>query len=96
MDMSLETEDKTEKRAARPTVFLEDMGCQMNRLDSEIVLGKLRGAGFERAENAAGADVVLYYTCSVREHAEDKVYARLGALKRLKKEKPGMVVGVIP
>lgn len=78
-----------------PAVFLEDMGCQMNRLDSEIVLGKLRSAGFRRVEAPQEADVVLYYTCSVREHAEDKVYGRLGALKRLKKENPRLVVGVM-
>lgn len=71
------------------------MGCQMNRLDSEIVLGKLRSAGFRRVDSPGQADVVLYYTCSVREHAEDKVYARLGALRRLKAERPGLVLGVM-
>lgn len=78
-----------------PRVFMEDMGCQMNRLDSEIVLGRLKEAGFQRVESPAEADVVLYYTCSVREHAEDKVYGRLGALKRLKNERPGMVIGIM-
>ncbi|MAB89799.1 MAG: tRNA (N6-isopentenyl adenosine(37)-C2)-methylthiotransferase MiaB [Planctomycetes bacterium] len=80
---------------ARPTVFLEDMGCQMNRLDSELVLGKLKREGFERVDQPADADVVLYYTCSVREHAEDKVYGRLGTLRRLKEERPEMVIGVM-
>ncbi len=80
---------------AQPKVFLEDMGCQMNRLDSEIVLGKLRQAGFSRVESTEDADVVLYYTCSVREHAEDKVFGRLGSLKRLKALKPNLVIGVM-
>ena len=88
------TETATTAHAA-PTVFLEDMGCQMNRLDSELVLGKLKGEGFERVAQPADADVVLYYTCSVREHAEDKVYGRLGALKRMKAERPGMVIGIM-
>ncbi len=79
----------------RPRVFLEDMGCQMNRLDSELVLGRLAGAGYERAGTAADADLVLYYTCSVREHAEDKVYGRLGALKRMKQERPELRIGVM-
>jgi len=80
---------------AHPTVFLEDLGCQMNRLDSELVLGKLKGDGYRRVDAPADADVVLYYTCSVREHAEDKVHGRLGALKRLKEERPELIVGVM-
>ena len=60
----------------------------MNRLDTELVEGRLRKAGFRRVDAPGDAQVILYYTCSVREHAEDKVYARLGALKRLKRERP--------
>jgi tRNA-2-methylthio-N6-dimethylallyladenosine synthase len=81
--------------APGPRVYLEDMGCQMNRLDSELVRGRLRQAGFQRVEDPAGADVILYYTCSVREHAEDKVYARLGTLRRWKDRRPDLVVGVM-
>jgi len=83
------------KEESLQTVFLEEMGCQMNRLDSEVVLGKLKAAGFRRVHSQAEADVVLFYTCSVREHAEDKVYSRLGALKRLKTVRPGLVIGVM-
>ena len=78
MDGSAETAQGTH------AVFLEDHGCQMNRLDSELVLGRLRRAGFRRVPAPQDADVVLYYTCSVRKHAEDKIYARLGTLKRMK------------
>jgi tRNA-2-methylthio-N6-dimethylallyladenosine synthase len=79
----------------RPSFYLEDMGCQMNRLDTELVEGRLRKAGFRRVEAPAEAQVILYYTCSVREHAEDKVYARLGSLKRLKRERPSTIIGVM-
>jgi tRNA-2-methylthio-N6-dimethylallyladenosine synthase len=75
--------------------YLEDMGCQMNRLDTELVEGRLKKAGFRRVAAPGDAEVVLYYTCSVREHAEDKVYARLGALKRLKRERPSTIIGVM-
>lgn len=85
----------TQATADPPSVFLEDMGCQMNRLDSELVLGKLKREGFRRVPTPSEADVVLYYTCSVRERAEEKVYGHLGALKHLKREKPGMVIGVM-
>jgi len=59
-------------------IFLETFGCQMNRLDSELVAGLLLKAGHEMTGDREAADVVLYNTCSVRAHAEDKVYSRLG------------------
>lgn len=79
----------------RPKVYLETFGCQMNVLDSELVLSQLRGQGYEATENRDTADVILYNTCSVREHAEQKVWSRLGELKNLPAERPGTVVGVI-
>lgn len=77
------------------TVYLETMGCQMNALDSELVLGQLRALGYEPTERMTSADVVLLNTCSVRDHAEQKVLSRLGSLKKPKLSNPDMVVGVI-
>ena len=79
----------------RKTVYLETMGCQMNVLDSELVMGRLRALGFEAIDDMTRADVVLLNTCSVRDHAEQKVLSRLGALKKPKALRPEMVVGVI-
>ena len=76
-------------------VFMEDFGCQMNRNDAELVVGRLTHDGFVRTPKLEEADVVLYYTCSVREKAEDKVLSRLGTLKRLKRQNPKMVIGVM-
>lgn len=76
-------------------VFLETMGCQMNVLDSELVAGQLRSLGYTFVESMKGADLVLLNTCSVRQHAEDKVYSRLGQLKRQKAANPGLIVGVL-
>jgi tRNA-2-methylthio-N6-dimethylallyladenosine synthase len=76
-------------------VYLETMGCQMNVLDSELVLGQLRAQGYQPTEDMTAADVVLINTCSVRDHAEQKVLSRLGSLKRPKQDKKGMIVGVI-
>jgi tRNA-2-methylthio-N6-dimethylallyladenosine synthase len=76
-------------------LYLETFGCQMNVLDSELVLGKLRAQGYESVEDRDSADVILYNTCSVREHAEQKVWSRLGELRGRKKEQPGLVIGVI-
>ncbi|MBT3200383.1 MAG: tRNA (N6-isopentenyl adenosine(37)-C2)-methylthiotransferase MiaB [Phycisphaerales bacterium] len=59
-------------------VYLETLGCQMNRLDSELITGQLLGAGYEIVDAIDTADVFLINTCSVREQAENKVYSRLG------------------
>lgn len=77
------------------TVYLETFGCQMNELDSELVAGQLGALGYRFTQDADGADVVLYNTCSVREHAEQKVWSRLGELRGQKRARPGMVVGVL-
>ena len=77
------------------TVYLETMGCQMNVLDSELVMGQLRALGYEPTGDMKAADVVLLNTCSVRDHAEQKVLSRLGALRKPKKNRPEMVIGVI-
>ena len=76
-------------------IFLETFGCQMNVLDSELVLGQLRAQGYESVEDRDDADVIIYNTCSVREHAEQKVWSRLGELRERKASEPGLVIGVI-
>ncbi len=78
-----------------PKLYLETFGCQMNVLDSELVLSQLRGQGYESTEDRHAADVIIYNTCSVREHAEQKVWSRLGELKERKKNEPNLVIGVI-
>ena len=77
------------------TYFLETFGCQMNVLDSQLVEGQLRDLGLQRVRSAREADVILFNTCSVRQHAEDKVLSRLGGLKPLKRRRPEIVIGVI-
>ncbi|MBI4717907.1 MAG: tRNA (N6-isopentenyl adenosine(37)-C2)-methylthiotransferase MiaB [Planctomycetes bacterium] len=77
------------------TVYLETMGCQMNVLDSELVLGQLRALGYEPTTDMRGADVVLINTCSVRDHAEQKVLSRLGSLRQPTQRRSDMVIGVI-
>jgi tRNA-2-methylthio-N6-dimethylallyladenosine synthase len=79
----------------RKKVYLETMGCQMNVLDSELVLGQLRRLGYETSSDMASADVVLFNTCSVRDHAEQKVLSKLGGLRRPKEINPDLIVGVI-
>jgi tRNA-2-methylthio-N6-dimethylallyladenosine synthase len=70
----------------RRRYVIETFGCQMNVHDSERMAGLLEQAGYERAETDADADVVVINTCSVREHAEEKLYTRLGELRVLGEE----------
>jgi tRNA-2-methylthio-N6-dimethylallyladenosine synthase len=63
--------------------LVETFGCQMNAHDSERMAGLLEQAGFERAEDAADADLVVVNTCSVRERAEEKLFTRLGELRQM-------------
>lgn len=67
----------------------------MNKLDTAMAIAAFGQAGFEPAENYEDADIVLINTCSVREHAETKVFSHLGRLKHLKISKPELIVGVI-
>jgi len=76
-------------------LYIETLGCQMNVLDSELVTADLLQQGYELTDNAHGADLILFNTCSVRQHAEDKVYSALGRLKDLKDRRPATIIGVI-
>src|SRR5437899_8951131 len=76
-------------------LYIETVGCQMNMLDSELVVAALRKQGYELTANVAQADTVLFNTCSVREHAEHKIYSALGRLKHSKCRRPDQVIGVI-
>ena len=69
------------------------MGCQLNENDSEKLCGMLEKMGYERTENQKEADLALFNTCCVRENAEDKLFGKLGELKRLKEEK-GIVIAI--
>jgi tRNA-2-methylthio-N6-dimethylallyladenosine synthase len=69
-------------------------GCQMNAHDSEKIAGMLQSIGMAAAGTQEDADLILINTCCVREHAENRVYGNVGALVHLKREKPGLLIGV--
>ncbi len=78
-----------------PKYHLTSYGCQMNKLDSELVETKLQQRGYVPAAEESEADVVLINTCSVRQHAEDRVWSKLGKLRVRKRTEPELVVGVL-
>src|SRR5438552_14252840 len=69
-------------------------GCQMNEHDSEHMKGMLESLGYAEAPERAGADLILFNTCSIRESADSRFIAHLGEAKRLKREDERRVVGV--
>uniref|UniRef100_A0A7C4QSI5 tRNA-2-methylthio-N(6)-dimethylallyladenosine synthase n=1 Tax=Schlesneria paludicola TaxID=360056 RepID=A0A7C4QSI5_9PLAN len=80
---------------SRHKLFIETVGCQMNMLDSELVVAALRKSGYELTADIAAADTILFNTCSVREHAEHKIYSALGRLKYRKQSQGDLVIGVM-
>lgn len=83
---------------AAPTgrsVHVVTFGCQMNKYDSLLAEGRFRTAGWRIAGELEDADVVLFNTCSVREHAEERAWSWIGELKRAKARCPDLVVGVV-
>jgi tRNA-2-methylthio-N6-dimethylallyladenosine synthase len=76
-------------------VYLRTFGCQMNEYDSEKIADVLRvSQGMEPAERPEDADLIVFNTCSVREKAQEKVFADLGRVKHLKRQKPGLMIAV--
>lgn len=77
-----------------PGAFVHTYGCQGNVADSEHIKGMLVEMGYELCEDAEDADLILFNTCAIREHAEDRVFGNVGALKKLKKEKPHLIIAL--
>jgi len=75
-------------------VYIETYGCQMNLADSEIISGLMSNKGYNVVSEIEGADIILLNTCSVREHAEERVIQRIKTLSKLKTKKP-FILGVI-
>ena len=76
-------------------LFIETYGCQMNVGDTEIIISILQQHGYRYTETQAEADVILINTCSIRDNAEQRIWGRLSEMRRLKKQKPSLVVGIV-
>ncbi|MBE6207779.1 MAG: tRNA (N6-isopentenyl adenosine(37)-C2)-methylthiotransferase MiaB [Rikenellaceae bacterium] len=76
-------------------LFIETYGCQMNVGDTEIIISILQQHGYIYTEEQAEADVILINTCSIRDNAEQRIWGRLSEMRRLKKQKPSLVVGIV-
>jgi tRNA-2-methylthio-N6-dimethylallyladenosine synthase len=76
-------------------VYLQTYGCQMNERDSEEILGMLGAQGYVVVDREEEADVILLNTCSVRAHAEERAFGKMGLMQKLKRERPGLVLGIL-
>ena len=75
-----------------PKAYVETYGCQQNEADSEKLRGYLTQSGYAICQEAEGADVVVMNTCSIREHAEQRVFGNLGALTHTKRRHPAQKI----
>lgn len=82
----------TSRYAQQPKAFVHTYGCQGNVSDSERIKGQLREMGYIFVASPEEADLVLFNTCAVREHAEDRVFGNVGALKPIKEKKRDMLI----
>ena len=77
------------------TYHIHTYGCQMNVADSELVESILIDQGYSNSKDPNKADAIFINTCSIREHAEDKVHSQLGRYELIKKERPDVIIGVL-
>jgi tRNA-2-methylthio-N6-dimethylallyladenosine synthase len=78
-----------------PRVHLVTFGCQMNKYDSLLVEERFIRRGYALTDEPGSADVILFNTCSVRDHAEERTFSWLGELKRAREQRPDLVIGVM-
>lgn len=74
--------------------YIVTYGCQMNVHESEKIAGILRGMGYTEAQGTEDADIIVFNTCCIRENAENHAFGNIGALKKLKKQKPHLLIAV--
>ena len=85
---------KVRALSGTPKAFVRTYGCQQNVADGEKIKGMLAEMGFEFTEEEIEADFIIFNTCAIREHAEDRVYGNIGALKNIKRKHPSVMIAV--
>ena len=81
-------------RSGVPMALVHTYGCQQNVSDSEKLKGLLEKMGFSFTDNEDEADLIIFNTCAVREHAEDRVFGNVGALKNVKSRHPSLLIAL--
>ena len=95
VELRLDTNTLRPLSGAGRKLFVETYGCQMNVGDTEVVVALMQREGYVYTEDIGLADVILINTCSIRDNAEQRIWGRLAEMKRYRRAKPGLVVGII-
>ena len=85
---------KVRARGPVPLAYVRTYGCQQNVADGEKIKGQLAEMGFSFTDSPEEADFILFNTCAIREHAEDRVFGNVGALKNIKRRHPSVIIAV--
>ena len=89
---------QVEKRAVNKggslCAYIATFGCQQNEADSERLMGQLENMGYVKTRDIEKADIIMFNTCAVREHAELKALSKTGQLKHLKDKNPNLIIGL--
>lgn len=86
--------EQAQRSGRRPRAMAHTFGCQQNFADTERIAGMLSEMGYEMTEDTGEADLILFNTCAVREHAESRAFGNVGALAHLKKARPEVVIAL--
>ena len=82
------------KKNKKRLCYIKTYGCQQNVADGQKLAGMISDMGYDFTKNINEADFILFNTCAIREHAEDRVFGNVGALKKLKADKPELIIGL--
>lgn len=80
---------------ARPKIYMETYGCQMNVNDSEVILRIMQDAGYALTDDIGQASVILANTCSIRDNAEQRIWGRIEQFRLHKRRRQGIVIGIV-
>lgn len=94
-DLQFDTNTLRPLSGAGRRLYVETYGCQMNAGDTEIVVALMQREGFRYTERIDEADVMLINTCSIRDNAEQRIWGRLAEMRRYRRTKPGLVIGIL-
>ncbi len=93
--MQFTTNNLRPLQGAGKRLFVETYGCQMNAGDTEIVVSIMQSEGYTYTEHIGEADVILINTCSIRDNAEQRIWGRIADMRRYRKKKRSLIVGII-
>ena len=93
-DFSVKVKEIAKNKYGKPKASVRTFGCQQNVADSQKIMGMLEDMGYEIVDESDEADLIIFNTCAVREHAEDRVFGNVGALVHLKRRKPNTVIAL--